>query len=61
VFPKAGQWRISARAGGVTSRLGSVRVRRPPARPVVFAQPTSIDLEPAGTLLLVENKAACSA
>jgi sugar lactone lactonase YvrE len=55
VFPKAGQWRISAQAGGVTSRLVSVRVRRPPARPVVFAQPTSIDLEPTGTLLLVEN------
>ena len=55
VFPKAGQWRISAQAGGATSRLGSVRVRRPPARPVVFVQPTSIDLEPAGTLLLVEN------
>ena len=44
-----------AQAGGATSRLGSVRVRRPPARPLVFAQPTSIDLEPAGTLLLVEN------
>jgi len=55
VFPKAGQWRISAQAGGATSRLGSVRVRRPPARPVVFVQPTSIDLEPTGTLLLVEN------
>ena len=55
VFPKAGQWRISAQAGGATSRLGSVRVRPPAARPVAFAQPTSIDLEPAGTLLLVEN------
>jgi hypothetical protein len=55
VFPAAGLWRIAARAGGATSRLGSVRVRRPPARPIVFSQPTSIDLEPAGTLLLVEN------
>jgi sugar lactone lactonase YvrE len=55
VFPAAGVWRITARAGGATSRLGSVRVRRPPARPLVFSQPTSIDLEPAGTLLLVEN------
>jgi streptogramin lyase len=55
VFPEAGLWRIAARAGGATSRLGSVRVRRPPARPLVFSQPTSIDLEPAGTLLLVEN------
>src|SRR6266550_4893342 len=54
-FPAAGLWRLTARAGGATSRLGSVRVRRPPARPVVFAQATSIDLEPAGTLLLVEN------
>jgi streptogramin lyase len=32
-------------------------VGRPPARPIVFSQPTSIDLEPAGTLLLVENNA----
>src|SRR5512132_474564 len=55
VFPAAGLWRITARAGGGTSRLRSVRVRRPPARPIVFSQPTSIDLEPAGTLLLVEN------
>ena len=55
VFPKPGQWRISAQAGGATSRLGSVRVRRPSARPVVFVQPTSIDLEPSGSLLLVEN------
>jgi hypothetical protein len=55
VFPAAGLWRIAARAGGATSRLGSVRVRRPPARPIVFSQPTSIDLEPVGTLLVVEN------
>ena len=55
VFSAAGLWRLTARAGGATSRLGSVRVRRPPARPVVFTEPTSIDLEPAGSLLLVEN------
>jgi streptogramin lyase len=55
VFPKAGLWRISAQAGGATSRLGSVRVRQAPARPVPFTQPTSIDLQPDGTLLLVEN------
>src|SRR5262245_60565185 len=55
VFPEAGVWRIAVRAGGVSRRLGSVRVRRAPARPVVFREPTSIDLEPAGTLLLVEN------
>ena len=55
VFPAAGLWRIAARADGATSRLGSVRVRRPPAKPIVFSQPTSIDLEPADTLLLVEN------
>jgi len=55
VFPKAGLWRISAQAGGATWPLGSIRVRRAPARPVAFTEPTSIDLEPAGTLLLVEN------
>ena len=55
VFPKAGLWRITAQAGGGTSRLGSVRVRPAPARPVAFTEPTSIDLQPDGTLLLVEN------
>ena len=55
VFPTAGLWRLTARAGGTTSRLGSVRVRRAPAKPLVFSQPTSIDLQPDGTLLLVEN------
>ena len=54
-FPSAGLWRLTARAGGTTSRLGSVRVRRPPARPIAFKEPTSIDLEPSGALLLVEN------
>jgi sugar lactone lactonase YvrE len=52
VFPSAGRWRLTAHAGGSTSRLGTVQVA--PA-PLVFTQPTSIDLEPAGTLLLVEN------
>jgi sugar lactone lactonase YvrE len=54
VFPKAGVWRITARAGGVTSRLGSVRVRRAPAKPLAFTEPTSIDLQLSGKLLLVE-------
>ena len=36
-------------------RLGSVRVQPTPPTPVAFTEPTSIDLEPAGTLLLVEN------
>ena len=54
VFPAAGLWRLAARAGGASSSLGSVRVRRPPLKPVVFTEPTSIDLQPDGTLLLVE-------
>src|SRR5262245_7521758 len=54
VFSMAGLWRLAARAGGATSSLGSVRVRRPPLRPIVFTEPTSIDLQPDGTLLLVE-------
>src|SRR5262249_60931682 len=45
----------SARAGMATSRLGSVQVRPAPPQPVDFTEPTSIDLEPSGTLLLVEN------
>src|SRR4051812_8552986 len=55
VFPSAGRWSLAARAGGSTSRLGSIEVRPAPPTPVAFTQPTSIDLEPAGTLLLVEN------
>jgi streptogramin lyase len=55
VFPSAGRWTLAARAGGRTSRLRSVTVRPRPAPPVTFTEPTSIELEPAGTLLLVEN------
>ena len=55
VFPKAGRWTLTARAGGSVSRLGLVRVRPAPPQPLAFTQPTAIDLEPAGTLLLVEN------
>jgi hypothetical protein len=55
VFPRAGRWTLTARAGGSTSRLGSVRVRPAPPQPVPFTEPTAIDLEPGGTLLLVEN------
>jgi hypothetical protein len=55
VFPAAGRWTLAVRVGGSTSRLGSVQVRPPPVQPVAFTEPTSIDLEPGGTLLLVEN------
>jgi streptogramin lyase len=55
VFSRAGRWTLTARAGGSVSRLGSVRVRPAPPQPLAFTQPTAIDLEPAGTLLLVEN------
>lgn len=54
VFTSPGLWRLSARASGTISRLGVVRVRRAPVRPVTFTEPTSIDLEPSGKLLLVE-------
>lgn len=54
-FTSPGLWRLSARAGGTTSRLGAVRVRRAPARPVTFYEPTSIDAQPDGSLLLVES------
>jgi hypothetical protein len=55
VFPRAGRWTLTARAGGSVSRLGSARVRPAPPVPLAFTEPTAIDLEPAGTLLLVEN------
>jgi sugar lactone lactonase YvrE len=55
VFPTSGRWTLAARAGATTSRLGTVRVRPQQPRPLTFSEPTSIDLEPAGTLLLVEN------
>lgn len=51
-FPRAGRWTLTAHAGRSTSRLGSVQVR---AAPLTFVYPTSIELEPGGTLLLVEN------
>jgi sugar lactone lactonase YvrE len=54
VFPQAGRWTLSAHAGGSTSRLGAVTVRRR-AEPLVFASPTSVAIEPTGTLLVVEN------
>jgi sugar lactone lactonase YvrE len=55
VFPSAGRWSLAARAGTSTSRLGAVQVRPAPPQPLTFSEPTSIDLEPAGTLLVVEN------
>jgi len=51
-FPRAGRWSLTAGAGRSTSRLGSVRVSPAPG---TFVYPTSIDLEPSGMLLLVEN------
>jgi hypothetical protein len=51
-FPASGRWRLTARAGGTTSPLGSVRVA---PVPLLFSEPTAIDLEPGGELLLVEN------
>ena len=55
VFPAAGRWTLTARAGSSSSRLGSLQVRPAARQPVAFREPTSIELEPSGTLLLVEN------
>ena len=55
VFPSRGRWNLTARAGASTSRLGAVSVLPALPQPVPFSEPTSIELEPAGTLLLVEN------
>jgi sugar lactone lactonase YvrE len=54
VFPKPGRWTLSAHAGGSSSRLGAVTVRRR-VEPLVFASPTSLAIEPSGSLLVVEN------
>lgn len=54
VFPTAGRWAVGARAGLVRVRLGSVRVRPRPV-PLTFEWPASVDVEPDGSLLLVEN------
>jgi len=55
VFPSSGGWKLTARAGSTTSRLGTVQVRPVPPQPVTFVEPTAIDAQPDGTLLLVEN------
>ena len=52
VFPQTGTWKLAAFAGGSRSRLGSIRVR--PAPPVIFDQPTGVDVAPDGSLLVVE-------
>jgi sugar lactone lactonase YvrE len=54
VFPTAGRWTFGARAGGTGVRLGVVRVRPRPV-PLTFDWPTSVDVEPDGSLLVVEN------
>ena len=56
VFPKPGRWTLSARAGGSSSRLGAVSVRRR-VEPLAFDNPTSVAVEPSGSLLVVENGA----
>ena len=55
VFPVAGKWTLDARAGTSVSRLGSVRVQKAAPTPLAFVWPTSVDVEPSGSLLLVEN------
>src|SRR5215208_5292920 len=55
VFPKSGRWTLTARAGATTSRLGAITVRPAAPAPLVLSEPTSIELEPSGTLLVVEN------
>jgi sugar lactone lactonase YvrE len=55
VLRRAGRWSLVARVGGTTARLGTVLVRNRAPRPVVFAWPTSVAVEPDGSLLVVEN------
>jgi streptogramin lyase len=44
-------WKLAARAGGSRSKLGSVRVR---FAPLVLDEPTGIDVNPDGSVLVVE-------
>lgn len=55
VFPAVGRWTLTARAGGRLSSLGAVQVRRPGPTPLPFTEPTNIELQADGTLILVEN------
>jgi glucose/arabinose dehydrogenase len=57
VFPRAGRWTLTARAGAVAVPLGAVAVRAAAAPPLRFSWPTSIDLQEDGSLLVVENGA----
>jgi streptogramin lyase len=57
VFPAAGRWTLTARAGGSASRLATVTVRRPAKTPLLFTWPTSVDVESDASLLVVENGA----
>ena len=57
VFSQPGRWRLTADAGGTTSRLGVVTVRKSTPVPVTFTWPTSVEVEPGGSLLVVENGA----
>ncbi len=57
VFPVAGRWTLSAKASGSTSGLGTITVRSAAPKPLTFTWPTSIDLQPDGSLLVVENGA----
>jgi streptogramin lyase len=57
VFSQPGRWKLTARAGGTTSQLGVVTVRKPAPVPVTFTWPTSVAAEPGGSLLVVENGA----
>ena len=55
VFPAAGRWTLSAKAGNSKSRLGQITVRAPAPKPLTFTWPTSIDAQPDGSMLVVEN------
>jgi hypothetical protein len=55
VFTAAGRWTLTARAGTSTSLLGSVQVGKAAPTPLAFVWPTSVEPEPGGSLLLVEN------
>jgi sugar lactone lactonase YvrE len=55
VFPEAGRYTLTARAGTATSRLGAVTVRKAAGVPLSFVWPTAVQAEPGGSLLVVEN------
>jgi hypothetical protein len=56
VFPSSGRWSLGARVDRTQVKFGAVGVRRRPV-PLIFVWPTSVAVESARSLLVVEDGA----